>query len=123
MAKETGKRRGRPKGAHNRKTVAKRLMAARVAAEGVTPLEVMLTTMRDLWRDAQEAGPDGRDKQIAAVAIAEKVAPYLHPKLSAINHSGDGAPSVTVQIVMPDNGRGDVGTADRAADRVSGKPG
>jgi hypothetical protein len=48
-------------------------------AEGITPLEVMIETMR--WHYAE-----GRRDQ--ASAVAEKAAPYMHPRLTAIAHSG-----------------------------------
>ena len=55
-------------------------MLARAAAEGISPLEVMMTAMREAW----EAG----DKE-KAVQVAEKAAPYIHAKLAAVQHSGD----------------------------------
>lgn len=47
----------------------------------VTPLEVMILTMIDLWK---------KDEKIAACSIAEKAAPYIHPKLSAIQQTIEG---------------------------------
>ena len=41
----------------------------------VTPLEVMYLTMKDFW---------DKDEKIAACAIARDLAPYVHPKLTAI---------------------------------------
>jgi NADPH-dependent ferric siderophore reductase len=55
-------------------------MLAKAAAEGISPLEVMMTAMREAW----EAG----DKE-KAVQVAEKAAPYVHAKLAAVQHSGD----------------------------------
>jgi hypothetical protein len=67
LGRKTG---GRQKGARNRATAE-----ARAAAEatGTLPLDYMLSVMRDL-----NADPKRRD----AMAIA--AAPYLHPKLSAV---------------------------------------
>jgi hypothetical protein len=67
LGRKTG---GRQKGARNRATAE-----ARAAAEatGILPLDYMLSVMRDA-----NADPRRRD----AMAIA--AAPYLHPKLSAV---------------------------------------
>jgi hypothetical protein len=63
---------GRPPGTANLKT---REIADRAAAEGITPLEVILKAMRMKW----EAGDfDG------ACAFAKDAAPYMHPRLAAI---------------------------------------
>jgi hypothetical protein len=72
---------GRKPGAATKKT---RKIADRAIAEGITPLEVMLQAMRDC------AGEGHWER---AAAIAKDCAPYVHPKLSSIEHSGkDGAP-------------------------------
>jgi hypothetical protein len=69
--KKTG---GRQRGVPNKATAAK---AAEVAASGVTPLEYMLTIMRDEDKPA--------DVRLDA---AKSAAPYVHPKLAAVEHSG-----------------------------------
>lgn len=77
---------GRPKGAKdNTGSRAARIeltkqIAEKAAKEGVMPLEVMLTAMRQAWNEQD------RDK---AVSYAEKAAPYLHAKLAAVEHSSD----------------------------------
>lgn len=70
---------GRPKGAANRRT---REIADKAAAEGITPLEVMLKAMMEHY-DAKE--------YTAAAAIAKDAAPYIHPRLASVEqkHSGD----------------------------------
>jgi hypothetical protein len=67
LGRKTG---GRQKGAPNRVTAE-----ARAAAEatGITPLDYMLSVMRDA-----KAEPKRRD------AMAMAVAPYLHPKVSPV---------------------------------------
>lgn len=50
---------------------------AEVAASGLTPLDYMLTMLRN-----EEASPADR------MWAAEKAAPYVHPKLAAVEHSG-----------------------------------
>jgi hypothetical protein len=73
---------GRPKGSLARKTTIRQQMVERFQnGMDITPLEVMLRTMIDLWQ---------RDEKIAACAIAEKAAPYLHPKLSSIQQTVEG---------------------------------
>jgi hypothetical protein len=74
---------GRKPGGKNRKS---REIADRAAAEGITPLEVMLHTMRAHY----EAGDFD-----AASAVAKDAAPYVHPRLAAVEHGGkDGGPLV-----------------------------
>lgn len=46
-----------------------------------TPLGIMLTRMRELWADGQAPVEDQRE----AVALAKDAAPYVHPRLSAID--------------------------------------
>lgn len=64
-------------------------IAIRASAEGITPLEVMLKTMRVLWDKAQPpetvAGGDGElDLEMArqAIVVAGQVAPYIHPRVA-----------------------------------------
>jgi len=86
---------GRPKGAISKST---RAIQEAANAAGVMPLDVMLQAMRADYA----AG-----KLDEAAAHAEKAAPYLHPKLAAIEHSGpDGGPiqhAFEVVIVDPKN--------------------
>jgi hypothetical protein len=65
---------GRPKGVLNKKSQA---IAREAAERGITPLEVMLEAMQ--FYHAQ----GDRDK---AAAIAKDAAPYIHPRLAAIEH-------------------------------------
>jgi hypothetical protein len=79
---------GRPKGAATRKT---REIADQAASEGVTPLEFMLGIMRD----EAKPFPDRMD-------MAKAAAPYVHPKLAAVELGGpDGTPLMppVIQIV------------------------
>ncbi len=72
---------GRPKGRLNDATIKRREIAERELDNGITPLEVMLESMRRLWDDG---------KHFEAASIARDAAPYLHPKLTAteLNVSG-----------------------------------
>lgn len=66
---------GRKRGGKNAKTAA---IAHRAAAQGITPLEYMLDIMRD-----ENADP------VARMDMAKAAAPYIHPRLAAVEHSTD----------------------------------
>ena len=66
---------GRKAGSVTRKT---RDIADRAAANGETPLEFMLSRMRD----PEAPMADRQD-------MAKAAAPFIHPRLAAIEHSGD----------------------------------
>lgn len=89
-----GERRGgRKAGTPNKRTQVMREIADKALSDGVTPLEVMLTTMRDLWKDAVpqvEGARPNMAKAMQAVMIAEKAAPYVHPKLSSVDANVKG---------------------------------
>lgn len=67
---------GRPRGSKNRITRLRQDVAERALAEGISPLDVMLRTMRELW----SAG-----KRAEATKVAKEAAPYVHPRLSAVD--------------------------------------
>ena len=81
---------GRREGA-GRKPGSKLTKSALIAAEardaGISPLEVQLTTMRELWQRAN-AGPK-MDAELAreACAIAKDCAQFVHPRLSTVEAS------------------------------------
>src|SRR5262245_26627769 len=66
---------GRKPGTPNRRTAQ---WQAEIAASGVTPLEYMLGIIRD--KNAPEARRD---------EMAKAAAPYVHPRLAAVDHSGE----------------------------------
>ncbi len=66
---------GRKKGAAHTKT---RAIADKAASEGITPLEYMLERLRD----------ENEDRAVRA-DMAKAAAPYVHPRLAAIEHSSD----------------------------------
>lgn len=85
---------GRKAGSSTTKT---REIADKAAQEGITPLEYLLYVMRN----------SGDDKARMTAAMA--AAPYIHPKLSAVEHTGkDGGPMESISRVllvdMDDNG-------------------
>jgi hypothetical protein len=94
---------GRKAGAATKRT---REIADKAAEEGITPLEVMLSNMRFahleasgileklLASDAEK--PNGFDSlkelmryRAMAQEAAKDAAPYVHPRLAAIEHSGE----------------------------------
>lgn len=70
MGLRTGKPHGRPKGSRNKKTAKK---IAEIEASGVTPLDYMLSILRDGRRPFEER-----------FEAAKAAAPYVHARLSAI---------------------------------------
>jgi hypothetical protein len=66
---------GRKAGSPNKASAERQ---AEVAASGLTPLEYMLQMLRD-----ESASKDDR------MWAAEKAAPFVHPKLAAVDHSGE----------------------------------
>lgn len=76
---------GRRKGTPNKATAA---VAAEIAKSGETPLAFMLKRMRD-----EAADP------MLRFEAAKAAAPYVHPKLAAIEHTGkDGGPIQTEEL-------------------------
>lgn len=91
---------GRPPGAATKKT---RAIADKAAEEGITPLEVMLEAMNE----SRNAGD-----LAAAAGFAKDAAPYIHPKLAAIEHSGpNGGP---IELATKDQRQAAVDAALRA---------
>ena len=66
---------GRPVGAKTKHT---REVAENAAQEGITPIEYMLSVMRD-----EKADRTRRDN------MARAAAPYIHPRLSSSTHTGN----------------------------------
>lgn len=71
---------------------------AAIAASGLTPLEYMLSTMRD------------ETKPLALrLDMAKAAAPYVHPRLSSVEQAVEvdlqDRPSITVTFVEPDGTR------------------
>lgn len=77
-AKPGERRGGRKKGVKNHASIARE---AAVKASGITPLEFMLAEMRNPKRPVAVRRQCARD-----------AAPYVHPKLAAIEHSGGDNP-------------------------------
>src|SRR5579872_6151968 len=91
-----GERRGgRKKGTPNKATAARE---AAISASGLTPLEYMLSVMRS----SPPAGASVRDMinhELMRMDAAKAAAPYVHPKLHAIEHTGkNGGPIETQEL-------------------------
>lgn len=100
MAQRGGKRpgAGRKQGAPNKATAARQKA---VEKSGLTPLDYMLSIMRDTKLKTEDR-----------FEAAKAAAPYVHPKLANVDHkSSDGSMSppapTTIQIVAvtPDGNR------------------
>ncbi|MFE1598203.1 hypothetical protein [Methylobacterium sp. ID0610] len=78
---------GRKKGSVTRRTQE---IVAKASAEGISPLEVMLTAMR------RHVGANRWDD---AAALAKDAAPYMHPRLQAVAHTGpNNGPILTADL-------------------------
>ena len=88
IGKKTG---GRKKGVPNKANIARQQA---IAESGLTPLEFMLSVMRDETNDR-------RDRMYAANAVA----PYVHPKLANIEVGNKNGEAFRVVI---DNGDGGI---------------
>ena len=112
MANGHGGRRpgaGRKLGSRNRAALE---MADRAAAEGITPLELILLAMRQYHQEGKLA---------LALDAAVKAAPYLHPRLAAVEVSGGETP-VRLEVIEEIVGEHDVPANGEAAPRAAGLP-
>jgi hypothetical protein len=80
MSARGGKRNGagRPSGAVNKTTAIGKEAILKAAEEGITPLEFLLSTMRN---EGEEFG--------TRLDAAKAAAPYMHPRLSTIEHGNN----------------------------------
>jgi hypothetical protein len=101
---------GRKTGSLTKRT---RQIAEAVATQGITPLEVMMKVMHQLYEEAGNVSDqDLGNKELAnearikllnmAATVGRHAAPYVHPRLSAIEHTGkDGVPLQSGVLVVP----------------------
>lgn len=75
---------GRKQGQVADKTKLRVAVAEKALQEGISPLDYLLSILRDA-----EQG------QAARFAAAKEAAPYIHPRLAAVDHSG--SMSITTQ--------------------------
>jgi hypothetical protein len=79
---------GRKKGTKNKRTLVRLGLAKEAAETGVTPLAFLLAVMRDETRPPAER-----------LEAAKSAAPYMHPRLAAIEHSGNQDKPLAITIV------------------------
>lgn len=75
---------GRAKGTPNKRTLARQ---SKMALSGLTPLEFMLRVLRNPKATMEER-----------MWAADKAAPYMHPKLASVEHSGPAGNPIKVQV-------------------------
>lgn len=78
---------GRKAGAITKRT---RQAAEQVIQRGLTPLQVMVEAMESAYNNGDLRG---------AAALAEKAAPYVHPRLSAVNAQTQVTGQLQIQVV------------------------
>ena len=69
---------GRPPGSKNQRSAE---IARQAVEEGITPIEVMLNAMRELWNEGTS------EARKEAARIAKDAAPYVHPRLASIDQT------------------------------------
>lgn len=79
---------GRKRGTVAEATRVRKDIATAALESGLTPLDYMLQILRD---EAQE--------QSARFTAAKEAAPYVHPRLAAVEHSGNEDKPLAMQII------------------------
>lgn len=87
---------GRKPGSATKRT---REIADRAAEEGITPLEFMLQVMRNEPSDELEAR-DYMQAQMMRFEAAKAAAPYMHPRLAAVEHSGPDGTALNPPVIQ-----------------------
>ena len=83
---------GRPPGSTNQRSAE---IARQAAEAGITPIEVMLSAMRELWEE-------GTSTSIREAArIAKDAAPYVHPRLASIDQTVREAARFVIHAPQP----------------------
>lgn len=89
---------GRKPGSKNKRRVQ---IADKAAAKGITPIEVMLQAMREHHEFALELEGMARLTMLAeATDMAVKAAPFVHPRLQAVQHTGSGGGPLQANITV-----------------------
>jgi len=103
MVKELAKKKGGRAAGQSQLPIRERNRM--IAQNNVKPLQVMMDSLADSWKYAQAIeDPAERIKaQQAACLVAEKVAPYLHPKLQATTLKGDPSAPLSFAVSLPDS--------------------
>jgi hypothetical protein len=83
---------GRPPGSKNARSAE---VAQQAVDAGITPIEVMLTAMRDFWEEGTVEG-----KREAAI-IARHAAPYVHSRLASIEQTINEPQRFVIHAPLP----------------------
>lgn len=89
---------GRKVGSATKKT---REIADKAAESGITPLEFMLNVMREELISGLEPA-DQLKATMLRFEAAKAAAPYVHPKLASIEHTGEGGGPIQFAHEMTD---------------------
>ena len=83
---------GRKTGAVSKATAARKVLIEEASKEGLTPLEFLLQVLRN-----------PNERQDVRIDAAKSAAPYMHPRLAAVEHSGnkDNPVSFTIATGVP----------------------
>jgi hypothetical protein len=87
------------------KLTKSQLIAAEVREAGISPLELQLTTMRELWRRAHASREMDLGLAMQACQIAKDCAPYIHPRLAAIEAKVDTFGQLEVKLTAEERVR------------------
>ena len=96
----------KPRGAKKGTGVNVRVRNKLITQSEVKPLNVMMELLAERYKTAQAItdDPEARTKAMdQALAVAEKVAPYLHPKLQATTIKGDADNPLSFAVALPDS--------------------
>jgi hypothetical protein len=106
---------GRKKGTRNKATAQRQ---AEVAASGSTPLETMLTKMRFHLKAAEDEMAKSERNAAEVIKALDKAAeaahdaaPYVHPRLAAVQHTGANEGPIEHTL--------DVGAQDELIQRIA----
>ena len=83
---------GRPPGSKNQRSAG---VARQAADAGITPIEVMLSAMRELWEEGTSVS------KREAARIAKDAAPYVHPRLASIDQTVREAARFVIHAPQP----------------------
>lgn len=79
---------GRVPGSRNKRTAEVEALIESLASEGLSPLEVMLKAMKHAWDEGNK---------MLACSVAKDAAPYCHPRLNAVELSGEVTTSKVIR--------------------------
>jgi hypothetical protein len=90
---------GRKLGVLSQKTLNRLKIAEEAALEGITPLELQLRYMRELWNEGTQ------ESKSAAQKVANDVCGFVHPRLSTIDQTTTLRGDTLSQLMQAIDGR------------------